>query len=38
MIYRYIKFSTKKVDGYRLKAQKIINKCPTAIIIEKQYT
>lgn len=41
MIYGYTRVSTKKqVEGYGLKAQKndILNKYPSAIIIEEQYT
>lgn len=41
MIYGYTRVSTKKqVEGYGLKTQKndILNKYPTAIIIEEQYT
>ena len=41
MIYGYTRVSTRKqADGYGLEVQKkeIINKYPTAIIIEEQYT
>lgn len=41
MIYGYTRVSTKKqVDGYGLEVQKneIINKYPSALIIEEQYT
>lgn len=41
MIYGYTRVSTKKqVDGYGLEVQRneIINKYPTALIVEEQFT